>query len=169
MAKKKRQPRLASLDECGQALREVGLLDIRIEGVQARCDKKILDAKSLAVEAAAPDVRRKNELEADLRDYYGAHLGEIETDGRKSVALAVGQMGRRLSHEIKTQNRKKWADVVAAIKRRKWFQFLRVSEVADKDALRTETAETLAAVGCRLTPKQTWWYEVDRTNLEAKG
>ena len=168
MARQKRRSCLASLDECGEALRELGLLDLRIEAIEARCDRKILDAKSLAKEAASFHLTRKRELEGDLEMYYREHQAEIEADGRKSVELPVGSMGRRKSSELKPLPKKTWADVLAVIQRRGLEQFLAVKKKVDKEALRSQTDGFLDKLGCRLVPKQTWWYEVDRTKLEAE-
>ena len=165
MPRQKRHSRFRSLDECNEALHELGRLDLRIEAVEARCDSKILEAKSLAAEASGLDRARKLAVEAELEMYYREHLDEIEAGGRKSVAMAVGRMGRRRSSELKPQPKKKWADVLAAVKEQ-LPGYLRVTEKVDKEQLRVESAEVLSGVGCRLVPKEIWWYEVDRTKLE---
>ena len=169
MPRQKRRSRFRSLDECNEALHDLGRLDLRIEAVEARCDKKILEAKSLAAAASGLDRARKLAVEAELEMYYREHLDELEAGGRKTVEIPVGRMGRRRSSELKPQTKKKWADVIEEIK--DWeFQdrFLRVTESVDKDAIRAQPERVIGDLGCRLVTKETWWYEVDRTKLETE-
>ena len=170
MARNKRKCTLKSLSDCNEALRDLGRLDILIETTQARCDRKILDAKSLAEQTASPLVSKKRELEADLELYYSQGVDELEADGKKTVEFIVGRMGRRLSHELKPLTKMRWCNVLALLISAGQRQFVRTREDVDKEALRGAglSKQRLFELGVRLREKQTWWYEVDRTKLEAK-
>ena len=169
MAKTKPVCELNSLDDCGRVLREIGSLDIAIERHQGLCDTAVLKAKRKAAELANPLLGRKAELGAQLELYYTRHAAELELGGWKSVDLAVGRIGRRKSTALKPLSRWTWARVLDCLRSSAGKRFIRVKEEVDRDLINSAglTDEELSIFGLRRRPVETFWYEVDRTRIEA--
>ncbi len=166
MPKRKRASKLKSVDEAAEALKCLGLADIELEKIEARTNGRILMIKSAAKQDITTVIADKRGLEADLEAYYMEHVGEIEADGRKSLLLVMGAMGRRKSTELKPYPAKRTWAAVAEDLRSLAAKFLNVKRTVNKEKLRAEASdEQLREFGLRLIEKQIWWYEIDRTKL----
>ncbi len=168
MAKTKPVCELHSLDDCSRVLLWIGSLDIAIERHQGQCDRVVLKARQSAREIADPLVARKAALAAQLELYYTRHAGEIEAGGKKSVELTVGRIGRRQSTALKPLSKWTWAKVLQCLKS-SGSRFIRTKDEVDRDGLSAAglTDEQLSNFGLRRRVVQAFWYEVDRTKIQA--
>lgn len=164
MARGKRKSYLRNLEECNEALRLIGLAEVEAEKIRACCDEKIAAARREMDVAVAPQLAKIDQLSAALEAYYREHIDEVETNGRKSIELSNGKIGRRASSELKPLPKTTWAAVVERLKAAGMEEFIRVKESPDREALRAQIdAENLHVVGCRLIENDTFWWEADRT------
>ena len=85
--------------------------------------------------------------------------------GKKSVTLTFGSFGFRLTSTLKTLRKVSWDQVLNLVKSRKLAKCIRTKEEVDKDVLRKMSAETLAAVGCKLVVEDSFYYELADTDL----
>ena len=160
---------LATLDECNDALRQVGLLELDLECVKTWCDEQVLVAKKEATERAKKTIAKRDALVIQLELYYERHKQDLEAGGKKTVVLTYGKMGRRLSTSLKTASRQTWKKVLEKVQAAYADgRFVRTKEEVDKDAVRKAnlTSPELSKLGLRLDSEHAWWYEIDRSKLE---
>lgn len=168
---KKVKTELRSVEECTAAMGELLRAVTDIEALTAERDMAVA-AAGQRFEAILDDARgRRDEAEAALKEYYYAHLAEIEREGRKHLQLANGVMGRR-DHppSLAVANRAwTWTAVKAAVRSLlggEYFHAPKDPEL-DKDKLKTLDAEKLRACGLRLVTEETWYVEPARLPAEA--
>ena len=163
---------LGSIDDCTQAMGDL---------LQAVTDLEVLTAeRDMAVAAAGAKFEpimddaktRRDTLQAALRDYYMAHVDELEKDGRRSIQLTNGRMGRRLAPpKLGLLNRSwTWGVVLVRLRERFGSRFLRLRDPEiDKDLVKAElTGEELTALGMKLDQDETFYAEPARLPAEAK-
>ena len=157
---------LGSIEECTRAMSGLLVAITDLETLTAERDLAVA-AASQRFEAGMDDAKlRRDDLSAALRTYYMAHVDEIETDGRRSIQLANGVMGRRLSPPaLKLANRSwTWAAVLIRLRAKFGARFLRTRDPEiDKDLVKAELAiEELRALGLKLEQDETWYAEPSR-------
>jgi phage host-nuclease inhibitor protein Gam len=162
---KKAKITLASLAECTTAIRDLGLTQMQLESLIADRDTAV--AKASAQYEAPIDRARAavSDLELALRNYYYGHLTEVEVDGRKSIQLATGVMGRRDNPpKLTTLGRATLASVKVAVKAlwgMKYFHPAKEPDL-DREALKALDAEALKKVGLKVEQDETWYVEPAR-------
>lgn len=172
MARPKRPAQeLRNLDECSEAMRLL---------LQATTTREIAEAEQ--AEAAASATARfegeingaraaEAELRAQLQQYYMTHLVDIERDGRRSVQLANGVMGRRKSPPaLKPRNRTfTWHAIKVLLRTHfgdKYFHKPKDPDV-DKDLVKAELDEAaLAKCGLKLDQDEEFYAEPFRPPQE---
>jgi phage host-nuclease inhibitor protein Gam len=152
---------LQSLDDCAAAMSDLLTVTLQLEGLVA--DRDLAVAKASATYEPAIDTgrARKADIEAALKAYYYGHLSEVEKDGKKSVQLANGVMGRRDNPaRLALKNRQwTWAAVLAILREKAGDRFLRLRDPEiDKDLVKAEIApEALGEVGLKLEQDETFY------------
>ncbi len=164
---RKASAELASPRDCEDAMRRLGLAQIRLEGLQASLDRAITAEKGKYEASIGKADAEVKDLELQLQQYYLAHVEELERDGRKSVQLLYGAMGRRLSPPaLKLLNRSwTWAAVMAKLRDKFGEKFLRLREPeVDKDKVKAELPDgRLKEFGLKVEQDEVFYAEPDRT------
>ena len=159
---------LASIEECQEAMRLLRLAVIAQERLEGSRDKKVAGI----VEAYAPEITARVSARADLglqlQNYYMAHLEELEQNGKKSVQLTHGVIGRRLGNPaVKLLNKSwTWDSVLAKLLAEFGLQFIRTpAPEVDKAQIKKAdlTAEQLKTVGLKIQQDEDFYADPDRT------
>ena len=163
---KKASIELGSIDDCTRAMGELLVAVTDLEILTAESDLARA-AASQKFESRMDDARaRKADLEMALRNYYYAHLAEVEQGGVKHKVLANGVMGRRDNPpKLALKNRSwSWASVLIVLKEKFGDRFLRTRDPeVDKDLVKAELpAAELGAYGLKLDQDETFYAEPSR-------
>jgi hypothetical protein len=162
---------LATVEDCERAMAELLVAIVQIEVLEARHGLLVAQA-SAEIEPEMNDAKgRKIEAELALRNYYYAHLVEIEANGAKHLQLAGGVIGRRDDPPaIKPLNRSwKLEDIKRMVRAEhglKYFHEAKEPEL-DKEKLKELDAEALKKVGLKTEAGETFYAEP--TRAPAKG
>jgi phage host-nuclease inhibitor protein Gam len=163
---KKASVTLASIEECTRAMRELLLATVDAEKLTAERDRAVAAILKGYETRLAGLAQKREDLELQLQTYYMAHLAELETDGRKSVALTYGIIGRRKSPAALRLLNKSWAwAAVREAIRAKWGAgFLTAPEPeVDKDKVKGEIPEEqLRDCGLKLHQDEKFYVELAR-------
>lgn len=162
---------LASIDEANDAMRRLGLAVIRGELFQAALDREITAAKKRYAKLIATVAEEAKDLEAQLQHYYLGRVEEIERDGRRSLELLYGVMGRRTSPPALKLLNKSWTWAAVMVRLRDNFgdRFIRRKDPEiDKEAVKDGIgAEKLCAFGLKVEQDDVFYAEPDRAKVEA--
>jgi phage host-nuclease inhibitor protein Gam len=170
---KKPNLELRSLDECNEALRELLLATTNLESLQASRDTKVAEVTASYEGPINWAIGRRDDLTTALQHYYMTHLADIERDGRKSLQLANGVIGRRLSPPALKLRNKSWTWRVVLVKLQAKFgtKYLRKRDPeVDKDAVKAEmSAEDLESCGLKVEQDETFFAEPARPPAVVEG
>lgn len=163
---KKPSGELGSLAECNEALHELLLVTLQLEGLRADRDRKRAEADAAYEPAIDTATRRAADLEAQLQHYYVTHLPEVEKDGKRSVQLYWGVLGQRLGNPALKLLNKSWTWGAVLVKLRAKFgdRFIRTREPEiDKDLAKAELdAAALRDCGLKVDQDEKFYAEPDR-------
>ena len=165
MAKKKKIIYvLKSLEECERVMMEIwaaaatrkmltGLMEAEIAAVREKHGLPIGELDG-AIERWAEE----------LQQYYMSHLAEVEADGRKSIELRHGVMGRRLSPPALKLLSKAWKWATVAVRLEDVFgnRFLRQADPEpDKEAIKAAdlAPEDLRLCGLKIEQEEVFFAE----------
>jgi len=159
---------LDSIDECQEAMRCLKLAAIEQERLEGARDVKVTRITEEYAADIALQVTARANVELALQNYYMAHLEELEKDGKKSVQLTHGVMGRRLGTPALRLLNKSWTwEVVLARLGEAWGKrFIRMADPEpDKAAIKKAdlTADQLKVVGLKIEQGENFYAEPDRT------
>ena len=157
---------LGTIADCQAAMGGLLAAVTDLETLTAERDMAVA-AASKKFESPMDDAKmRRDDLSAALKTYYMAHVEELEKDGRRSVQLANGVMGRRMSPaKLMLVNRSwTWAAVLVRLREKFGSRFLRLRDPEiDKDLVKAELAiEELRALGLKLEQDETFYAEPAR-------
>lgn len=160
--------------EAEQALREVGLAEIRRERLVGKMNEKID-----AIKAEYAD--RLTDLDADLNRWHteleiwcDAHRSEMQPASKKDDAGLVwkstfGKLAWRKCPAAIEYTVKKVEKVLAALKAKKLTNCIRTVEEPNKDVLLGLDDVTLAAVHCRKKPSEKFEVKPDYAEIERQA
>jgi len=159
---------LDSIEECQEAMRCLKLAAIEQERLEGARDVKVARITEEYARDIALQVTARASVELALQNYYMAHLDELEVDGRRSVQLTHGVMGRRLgTPALKLLNKSwTWESVLARLAEVFGARFVRLAEPeVDKPGIKKAdlSAEQLKAVGLKIEQGENFYAEPDRT------
>lgn len=172
MARPKRASKeLSSIEDANQVMRQLLLVEVGLEKLIGAVDLE--RAAVMAKYEKAIDKHRAvaADLTLQLQTFYMAHYKELEKDGSKSVHLAFGVIGRRLSRPaLKPLNRSwTWASIgikLRSIYNARFFHAPKEPEI-DREKVRQElNAEQLRDCGLKVEQEETFFAEPDRTAME---
>jgi len=155
---------LTTLEDCERVM---GQLRLATMSRQLNLTGKEADLAQIE-ESYGPKLAALDEQIADytgrLQDYYMTHLTEVEADGKKSVQLRHGIMGRRLKPPaLKLIGRAwNWATVAAAVGERLGKRYLRwQAPEVDKEALKNAGIEPdrLRECGLKIDQEEVFFAE----------
>jgi phage host-nuclease inhibitor protein Gam len=162
---------LKSLAECTDAMRRLLLAVTRKERIQAERDETMARLFKTYEKDLTATVEEEKDLTLQLQQYYMAHLKECETDGRKSIELTYGIIGRRNSPASLKLLNKSWTWTAVLVKLREAFgaAFIRPRDPEiDKEAVKSGVAEAdLALYGLKLEQEETFYVELTRAEQES--
>jgi phage host-nuclease inhibitor protein Gam len=157
---------LTSMDDCTATMAGLLVAVTELEKLVATRDQAVA-AASARYEVDIDSWRaKKADLELALRNYYMAHVEEMEHGGRKSVQLPNGVMGRRLSPPKLTLLNRAWTWAASLVKLRSKYgeRFLRTRDPEiDKDLVKAELDEAgLKEVGLAIDQDEVFFAEPAR-------
>lgn len=164
MTKKKEVKPFASLDQCDDALRKIGSLQVELDAIARLALHSIDKAKAKAVELAKSPLGRRDALVARLEAHYLANVGTLESDGNRSTVLTHGSTGRKRSWSLKPAARSTWATVLRLLQQLA-PQYVRTGDdEVNKQAINAAKLDSdqLAALGLKMEPSDKWWYELTK-------
>lgn len=150
---------IKSWTEVGDVLREIGQIDLEIEGMEAEYNRKITGLKEELANQAQPLQERKAFLERLVKEYAESHKDGL--DG-KSRELNFGRIGFRQSTKVILRNVKA---IIAALKAKGMTDCIIIKEEVSKDALKKYDPATVEAVGAKIKTEDVFWYEIKRDKL----
>lgn len=162
---------LASIEECTAAMRKLLLATLDHERATAERDGYMALAMKQYEKRLQTLTEKRQDLDLQLQNYYMTHLGEVERDGKKSVQLQYGVMGRRFGNPSLRLLNKSWTWTAVLVKLREHFgkKFLRLRDPeVDKDKVKTELPEEqLGEYGMKLAQAESFYVDLFRPAEEA--
>jgi len=156
---------IADLKAAEQALSEIAMIDRNIKGIESNLNEVIDRAKAGAKLKTEPLGIRRKELETALAQFAEHNKAEL-FQKRKSVELAFGTIGFRLTTSIKTAAKTTWAMILEKVRDYGFSEAIRTKEEVDKEVLRGWSDEKLATVGARRDTKDEFYIEIKAEELE---
>lgn len=158
---------LHSIEECDSALYRLLKATTRREIAEANRDKEIADVTKRFHKQIADAQDEEKDLELQLQQYYMAHHEEIEKDGKKSVVLQHGVIGRRLTApKLCLLNKSwSWSSVQARLKEKFGLKFIRQADPEpDKEAIKKAELpdDVLKSCGMKLDQDEVFYAEPAR-------
>ncbi|MGH9786095.1 MAG: host-nuclease inhibitor Gam family protein [Terriglobia bacterium] len=160
-----------SWDEVNQRLGYLGEVERQIRALRDEFEQKAAVLKQQWLEASRPVEKERDRVQDQIERFYWARRDELAAEGRKSVDLAFGRMGSRLSRSVVVE------DVGLA---QQWLEahgldrFLRTRTEVDRDAIRSTllaaagfgTSVSHALLACpaiRFQETEQFWYALNET------
>jgi len=160
---KKATKTLGSINECDAAMYRLLMATIERKKLESMRDLQVAAAQRLYEADINAAVRDAADLEAQLQQYYLTHLAEVERDGKKSLQLTYGVMGRRLSPPAVHLASKSWTWAAVLAKLREAFgdRFIRMRDPeVDKEKVKEILpADQMAAYGMKLHQDENFYAE----------
>ena len=163
--KPKPQPQLAelqSLAECEEAMHRLLTHSTKREELEAERDRLIGDTSRMYQPGIELIAGHQQQLELQLQQYYLTHAAEIEKDGAKSLQLASGVMGMRLTPpSLKLLSKKwSWEGVLAGLHAVFGGKFERIKTELNKQLVKTDLpADQLKEYGLKLDQDEVFYAE----------
>lgn len=151
---------LGGWSEVDDTLREIGRIELEIEGMEAEYNRQITDLKEELATKALPLQERKAFLERLVKEFAESHKDGL--DGKKSRELNFGRLGFRQSTKVIIRNAKA---ILAALKAKGMTDCIVIKEDISKDALKKYDPATVEAVGAKVKTDDVFWYEINRDKL----
>ena len=166
-----------SWEEVNQRLAYLGEAERQIRALRDQFEQKVAVLKQQWLEASQPVEEEREQLQGQIERFYWGHRAELLAEGRKSVELAFGRLGSRLSRSVVVE------DVAAA---QQWLEahglggFLRTRTELDREAIRSTllapngagesvSHSLLSCPAIRLQESEQFWYEITRPALRSLG
>ncbi|MEN6601642.1 MAG: host-nuclease inhibitor Gam family protein [Bryobacteraceae bacterium] len=163
---KKTSAELITLGECTAAMRELLNVTFDLERAEADRDQAAAAAMKPFESRINRGIERKADLEQQLQNYYMAHLAELEKDGKKSIGLIYGVIGRRLTPSSLRLLNRAWTWAASLVRLREKFgdRFIRMADPEiDKEKVKSEIPEEqLGEFGLKLHQDEKFFIEVTR-------
>ena len=163
-----------SWEEVNQRLAYLGEVERQIRALRDQFEQKVAVLKQQWLEASQPVEQERERLQQQIERFYWGHRGELLAEGRKSVELAFGRLGSRLSRCVVVE------DAEAA---QQWLEahglgrFLRTRTEVDREAIRSALLASngsgeslsralLACPAIQFQETEQFWYEVSRPTAQ---
>ncbi len=155
-------PTLKNRTEFESIINSLASATVDLRKLEARRDAKLQTVREEHDPAITVLKEEIDAMALTLEKYADANREELMPGKVKSAETALATYGFRLGNPTLKLLSKSWTwdKVVKELKARMLTSFVRVTEEADKDALKSKlTAEQLAGVGCRVTQSETFYVE----------
>jgi len=168
MARPRKVPELKNFDACQEAMHRLRIATIEQDRLVTSREKGLAFVTERFAEEINAQVNQIADLQLQLQNYYMAHLAEIEKDGKKSVQLTHGLMGRRLGNPTLKLLNKSWTWQSVLVKLRTVFgdRFIRMAEPEpDKPGIKAAglTPDELKAVGLKIDQAEDFYAEPEKS------
>jgi len=156
-------PAIRTWDDANQVLMEIAEAEIRLANIEGDMNIQINELKESAERVSAPLKARVEALGKQLKEF--AELNRPDFGKAKSKLLTFGELGFRASTSvvIKTALMEK---VVANLRKLGMEDCVKVTEVVNKDVLKTYPEEKIVQAGASLKKTDTFWYETNKQELQ---
>lgn len=151
--------KIETLDQANMVLKEIGILERELEGIDADAHRLIADIKEDAAKKGQAIRKRITDDSALLGAFAEYNRTELFKD-RKSVTLSFGTFGYRKSTSIGIKK-----TTLELLKKLGLTGCIRVKEEADKDAMASLDDGTLAQVDAVRKVKDDFFCEADKEEI----
>lgn len=127
-------PEPRTWDDVNQRLGYLGEVDRQLRVLRDDFEQKVAVLKQQWLEASRPLEKERDRVQRQIERFYWAHREELLAQGRKSVELAFGRLGARLSRSVVVED---------AALAQQWLEahglehFLRTRTEVDREAIRS--------------------------------
>jgi phage host-nuclease inhibitor protein Gam len=151
--------KIDTLDQANLVLKEIGLLEKELEGIDSEAHKQIAEIKADAAKQGEAIRKRIADNSALLGAYAEYNKAELFKD-RKSVQLSFGSFGYRKSTSISIRK-----TTLNLLKKLNLINCILVKEEPSKDAMAELDDETLAQVDAVRKVKDDFFCEADKEEI----
>jgi len=151
--------KIVTLDEVNLVLKEIGLLEKELEGIDTEAHKEIAEIKAAAAKQGETIRKRIVDASARIGSYAEYNKDELFRD-RKSIQLSFGCFGYRKSTSISVKK-----TTLELLKKLKLDKYIRVKEEPDKEAMSDLDDDTLAQVDSVRKIKAHFFCEADKAEI----
>jgi phage host-nuclease inhibitor protein Gam len=140
-------------------LKEIGILEKELEGIDADAHKRIAEVKTDAAKKGEDIRKRITDNSALLGAFAAYNKGELFKD-KKTVQLSFGTFGYRKSTSISVKK-----TTLELLKKLKLKKYIRIKEEVDKEAMASLNDETLSQVDAVRKVKDDFFCEADKEEV----
>lgn len=151
--------KINSLEDANLVLKEIGLLERELEGIDAEAHKAIAEIKATAVKKGESIRKRIADNSALLGAYAEYNKSDLFKE-KKSVVLSFGQFGYRKSTSISIKK-----TTLELLKKLKLNKYIRLKEEVDREAMADMTDDDLIQVDAVRKVKDDFFCEADREEV----
>jgi len=151
--------KIETLEEANMVLKEIGLLERELEGIDAEAHKKIADIKSVAAKEGE-GIRERITYDSSLLGAYAEYNRDDLFKDKKSVQLSFGSFGYRKSTSISVKK-----TTLELLRKLKLDKYIRIKEEPDKEAMANLDDDTLAQVDSVRKVKDDFFCEADKEEI----
>jgi phage host-nuclease inhibitor protein Gam len=152
--------KIKDLDDANLALKEMGILERELEGIDAEAQKQCGAIKEKAAKEGEPIRDRILELSTALGAFTEYNKADIFPKDRKTIELTFGVIGFRQTTSIHVKK-----STLELLQKLNLQRFIRVKEEPDKEAMRELTDEALAQVDAVRKVKDDFFAEPNREEV----
>lgn len=160
-------PTVNTLEEADSLLAQIASRKRELSLIELGLKEKV-DALKLECASASEPIKQDIEVLEQALVRFGESKKTEMFSKKRSVALNFGILGFRASSAVKPMKKTTWEQVLGFLKAAKdqtLTACIRIKQEVDKDALRQLPPEKLAEVGCRLEQADSFYYELNETEL----
>ena len=151
--------KIKTLDEANMVLKEIGILEKELEGIDADAHKRIAEIKTEAAQSGEGIRKRIAENSAVLGAYAEYNKSDLFKD-RKSIQLTFGLFGYRKSTSISVKK-----TTLELLKKLKLVNCIMVKEEPSKEAMAALDDDTLRQVDAVRKIKDDFFCEADKEEI----
>ena len=151
--------KIGDLDEANLVLKEIGILEKELEGIDAEAHRQIAEVKEAAAKKGQALRKRIADNSVLLKAYASYNHDDLFRD-RKSVKLSFGVFGYRKSTSISVKK-----TTLELLKKLKLTRCIRIKEEVDKEAMAELDDDTLTQVDSVRKIKDDFFCEADKEEI----
>ena len=158
-------------EEVNQRLGYLGEVERQLRALRDEFEQKVAVLKQQWLEASRPVEKERDRVQDQIERFYWSRRDDLVCEGRKSVDLAFGRVGSRLSRSVVVEDAslaQQWQEAHGL------ERFLRTRTEVDRDAIRSTllaatgfgTSASHALLACpaiRFQETEQFWYALHET------
>jgi phage host-nuclease inhibitor protein Gam len=159
-------PEPRTWEEVNERLGYLGEVERQFRALRDEFEQKVAVLKQQWLEASRPVERERDRIQEQIERFFWSRRDELAAEGRKSVELAFGRLGSRLSRSVVVEDAglaQQWLEAHGL------ERFLRTRTEVDREAIRSTllaaagfgTAESHALLACpaiHFQETEQFWY-----------